>query len=422
MNELDDIIIGGGPAGSCAAIRLAESGLRVLLLEEKHLPRHKLCGEFITAESFPTLRRLKVMERMLAAGAQKIERLTLSVPAGRAVHMTIAEMSDESAWAMSLSRARFDKILIDRAREAGAHCLEGVAVKSCARDGSGAHAVEALSLSDGKEITFRAPLVIDASGRNSRFMVGRTERVGGRRGSRLYAMKAHLEGVEGIEEQVELYFFPQGYGGLSRVEDGLVNLCFIVNERDVRAAEGDASKVVERTIKNNSLARSRLSRFRVVGKWQTAGPLTFGTRRLYRDGIIAVGDASGMIDPFTGTGMQIALRTGEMAADSIIEILGASEPAGAMPATGTRESPYEPGPGVHAPPHPFERVLALYRARYDNELGRRMRAAEVLRSVAFSPGTANFFAGILARAPWLARLVLRSTRSGKPKDVIEGSF
>ncbi len=399
MNEHDAIIIGGGPAGSCAATRLAESGLRVLLLEEKHLPHHKLCGEFITAECFPTLRRLKVMERMLSAGAQKIERLTLSAPTGRAVHITIAEMSDESSWAMSLTRARFDKILFDRAREAGAECLEGIVVKNCLRTGARALSAEAISLSDGKPVTFTAPFIIDASGRNSRLMVGRTERVGGLRGSRLYAMKAHLEDVEGIEEQVELYFFPQGYGGLSRVEDGLVNLCFIVNERDVRAAGGDAARVVEQTVKKNRLACSRLPRIKVADKWRTAGPLTFGTRRLARDGIIAVGDASGMIDPFTGTGMQIALRTGEMAADSIIETLGAANTADASGSTPL-----------------FDAALARYRAQYEDEFGRRMKAAEMLRRVAFSPGTANFFAGILARAPRLARLVLRSTRSGRPKS------
>jgi len=400
MNEHDAIIIGGGPAGSSAAISLAGSGLRVLLLEEKHIPRDKLCGEFITPECFPTLRRLKVMERMLAAGAQKIERLTLIAPTGRAVHTSIAEMSGESSWAMSLSRARFDHILFARAREAGAACLEGVAVRNCELERSGVRNVEAMTLSDGKAVRFRAPLVIDASGRNSRLMVRPTERSGGRRGSRLYALKAHLEGVEGIEEQVELYFFPQGYGGLSRVEDGLVNLCFIVNEKSVRESGGDASKVVERTVKNNRLARARLLSFEVVGRWQSAGPLTFGTRRLSQNGIVAVGDASGMIDPFTGTGMQIALRTGEMAAESIIEALDSSDSS---------------MKDARTPDALFDKVLARYGTLYESEFGKRMRAAELLRNVAFSPGTANFFAGILARAPWLARMVLRSTRSGGQK-------
>ena len=68
MKAHDAIIVGGGPAGSSAAITLAARGLRVLLLEEKRMPRAKLCGEFITPESFPTLERLGVLPTMMAAG------------------------------------------------------------------------------------------------------------------------------------------------------------------------------------------------------------------------------------------------------------------------------------------------------------------------------------------------------------------
>jgi flavin-dependent dehydrogenase len=144
-------------------------------------------------------------------------------------------------------------------------------------------------------------------------MVDRRERIGGRRGSRLYALKAHFNFIEGMGDQVELFFFPQGYGGLSLVEDGLVNLCFIAGERALRDAGGDPSKVVEATLMKNPLACERLRGAQLAGKWHSAGPLTFGRRRLARDGVIAIGDASGMIDPFTGTGIQMALRTGEMA-------------------------------------------------------------------------------------------------------------
>src|SRR6185369_12660680 len=140
----------------------------------------------------------------------------------------------------------------------------------------------------------------------------------GPRGSRLYGLKTHLANVEGIAEQVELYFFPQGYGGLSLVENNLVNLCFIASERTFQAAGGDPTAIVEQTVMRNRLARERLRGAEVVGKWHSVGPLAFGHRRLSQSGVLAIGDASGMIDPFTGTGIQMALRTGEMTAQAIL--------------------------------------------------------------------------------------------------------
>ena len=385
----DAIIIGGGPAGSSAAISLAKRGARVLVLEEKRMPRGKLCGEFITPECFPTLARLGVMDQMLAAGAQKITTVSLVVTSGKSVETHLSKMSDDAPWAMSLSRARFDQILFDRAREAGAQCLEAVVVKECLFENGAPRGVKALSLSDGRSVSFDAPLIIDASGRNSRLMVGRRERIAGRRGSRLYAMKAHLKGVEGIDHQVELCFFPQGYGGLARVEDGLVNLCFIVDERTLKSAGGNPSKVIELSLMNNRRARARLRKAEVSGKWHSAGPLTFGHRRLARDGVIAIGDASGMIDPFTGTGIQIALRTGEMVAEAIFESMDSSAEHQTLSAS----------------------AVARYAARYEREFNRRMRTAGLLRVAAFSPAAARLMAGVLARAPKLASFVLRATRT-----------
>jgi menaquinone-9 beta-reductase len=408
MSGYDAIIIGGGPAGSAAAISLSRRGARVLVLEEKRMPRGKLCGEFITPECFPTLERLGAMDRMLAAGAQKISRVSLVAPSGQSVHTHISRMSKNATWAMSLSRARFDQILFERAREAGAECLEGVAVNGCVFDDGVASGVEALALSNGKRVRFQALFIIDASGRNSRLMVGKRERIGGRRGSRLYALKGHFRGVEGIDEQAELYFFPQGYGGLTRVEDGLVNLCFIVEEHALKSAGGDASRVVEHTLMANSLARERLQDAEVVGKWHSAGPLTFGRRCLARDGIIAIGDASGMIDPFTGTGIQMALRTGEMVAEAIFE-----SPAGQTSSHSEAELEQR---GMVSPGRSStsiaDSILACYTRRYEGEFDNRLKFAGLLRAAAFSPATASLAARVLARAPGLTSLMLRATRSG----------
>lgn len=416
MPGYDAIIIGGGPAGSSAAIGLASRGARVLVLEEKHMPRGKLCGEFVTPECFPTLERLGVMDRMLAAGAQKITSVSLVVSSGKSVETHVSEMSDNSTWAMSLSRARFDQILLDRARAAGAECLEGVVVKESVFNDGAPRGVNALTLSDAKRVSFEAPLIIDASGRNSRLMVGKRERIAGRRGSRLYAMKAHLKGVEGLDHQVELCFFPQGYGGLARVEDGLVNLCFIVDERTLKRAGGDPSRVIELSLMNNRRARAILRGAEVVGKWYSAGPLTFGRRRLARDGVIAIGDASGMIDPFTGTGIQIALRTGELVAEAILESMGSSleYQTSVARTNGNRSNGEFAGTDNSRPANSSSLsglVLTRYAARYEQEFNSRMKAASLLRFAAFSPMAARVVAGMMARAPGLATFVLRATRS-----------
>jgi geranylgeranyl reductase family protein len=395
MSDYDAIVIGGGPAGSSAAISLVNRGARVLLLEATSMPRGKLCGEFIAPEAFPTLERLGVMQRMLSDGAHKITRASLVASNGNAVQTHLSRISANASWALSLSRSRFDQNLFDRAREAGVECREGVSVKSCIRGRGLSHQVEALSLAKGSKVIFRATVIVDASGRNSRMMLRRKERASGRQGSRLYALKAHFEGVRGIDDQVELHFFPQGYGGFSRIEGGLVNLCFIVDESTLRNAGGDPSKVLERSVMSNEIARERMREAVVVGKWHSAGPLTFGHRRLTRDGVIAVGDASGMIDPFTGTGIQMALRTGEMAADAITEVLGS---------TGNK-------PADEAASSILDLVLNKYSIRYNGEFRNRLNAAGLLRALAFSPRVAPIVASVLARAPWLARFLLQATRS-----------
>jgi geranylgeranyl reductase family protein len=380
----DAIIVGGGPAGSTAAARLAESGVRVLLLEQKRMPRGKLCGEFITPECLPIFRRLGLINHLLAAGAHKLTKLHLCLPSKRVICMPLAEISDEAGWALSLSRARLDKILFERARQAGAVCLEGMAVGRCLFEKQRPCGVEAIRLGDGRAVSFTAPIIIDASGRNSRFMANPNERTSKSR--RLYAMKAHLEGVKGIDEQVELHFFPRGYGGLSRVENGLVNLCFITNEFTLRSAKGNMDEVLRRTILTSELARERLSGAKLVGRWYAAGPLTFGKRSPSLSAVMAIGDSAGMIDPFTGTGIQIAMRSGEIAAEAITE----------------SQNPIQ--------------AIAQYCLRYEREFAKHMILAGWIRKAAFSPLAANLLGEVFGKIPAFTRSLLRATRIRPPEQ------
>jgi len=441
MQTYDIIIVGAGPAGSTAATVLAGAGVRTLLLEEKRMPRHKVCGEFITPESFATLERLNLMGSLRQAGARDISTVTLCAENGRKLITPIRRFSPFDS-GLGLSRARLDHIMLDRARQAGAVCIEGAAVKQCVFDRGKANGVEALLLPSGKPAVFAAPLVIDASGRNSRIMAdgaGRQHHSSGRGDSRLYAMKAHLEGVQGVDDGLELYFFRQGYGGISAIEDGLANVCFITTSQTLRSCSGDPMKVVESTLMKNPAARARLSGSRPVGKWLSVGPLTFGRKRTSRNGVIAIGDAAGMIDPFTGTGIQIALRTGEVLAQSVIDALaGHARPAvrdpeylrgpapKTVPSQGGRSTAPESGQSIETvldgkSKHSdgrrtlggiYESVLSSYQRRYDAEFGERMWAARMLRRAAFSVRTANAMGGVLTAVPWLGRQMIKATRRG----------
>jgi menaquinone-9 beta-reductase len=374
----------------------------VILLEKSRMPRQKLCGEFITPECFPTLNRLGVMERLLEAGAQKISQLSLVARNGRHVEAPMSEVS-RMPYALSLSRARFDHMLFEGARRAGALCLERYSVKRCLYDAGRVSGVEAISVAHGNMVRFEAPLVVDASGRSSRVSLGKSDRVAGSRGSRPFALKVHMKGVEGIADQVELYFFRGGYGGLSAIEDGLANLCFITDEDTLKRAGGDPLSVLRQTVLSNSLARERLSGAQTVRKWVSGGPLVFG-RRKPADDVIAIGDAAGMIDPFTGTGIQIALRSGELAAEAIIGSLN-SNSGGRAPGDEAQK------PGLIAD------VLSRYAERYEREFGKRMKIAGLLRVPAFSPGIASLFGRVLSASPWLARAVLRASRTGSDLEV-----
>ena len=247
----------------------------------------------------------------------------------------------------------------------------------------------------------RAAITIDATGR-ARALArrvetakGRTEHeVKGRSASPkrmpLVAFKAHLENVGGTEGACEIYFYRGGYGGLSRVENGLSNLCFIVAARDVRARASDAERVMREIVMSNERAAETLWGARVSSEWLAVALESFGRRELVpADGLLMVGDAASFIDPFTGSGMLMALESGELAGACVMRALPDLRRAG-----GT-----------------FASLAADYRTHYRERFAARLRVCSWLRRAAFAPGLATE-AGIVAlgASKHLRRVLARATR------------
>ncbi|HEV7860409.1 MAG TPA: NAD(P)/FAD-dependent oxidoreductase [Pyrinomonadaceae bacterium] len=398
----DVLIAGGGPAGTSAAIHLAMRGARVLLAEQKSFPRAKLCGEFISPECLDHFERLGVMERMNEASGVELLETVFYSRGGNSVSVPSEWFGTGRGGALGLSRAEMDQRLLLRARAAGVDVLEEAQAGGLLMEGTRVCGVR-LKVS-GEVREYNARVTIDATGR-ARVLARRLE-VDGRthqhngtsqnnrtRRAPLVAFKAHLEGARGEPGNCEIYFYRGGYGGLNQVEGGLSNLCFIAAARDVRACGSDPERVLREVVCSNSRAARTLEHARARSEWLSVALESFGRRELVpAEGLLAVGDAASFIDPFTGSGMLMALESGELAALTLARHLP-SLLAGAS----------------------FQTVAVDYEARYREQFNARLRVCSLLRRAAFVPRLAEGAILLLGASDRVRRRLARSTRRvGQP--------
>lgn len=390
--NFDAIIVGGGPAGASAAIHLAASGARVLLAERERFPREKLCGEFISPECLEHFARLGVLEEMGRGGA-RVSETVFYAPSGRGVAVPSAWFGGREGDALGLSRAEMDARLLARAKEVGVTVIEEAALASLVVEGARVCGVR-LHAHGGAPREFRARVTLDATGRH-RAVVRRAEREldgggGGRRERResLVAFKAHLEGARGAAGVCEIYFYPGGYGGLSPVERGLSNLCFIARAGDVRTCESDPERVLREVLMRNRRAARTLKGATARARWLGVSLEGFGRHEPAPcGGLLAVGDAAAFIDPFTGSGMLMALEGGALAARAVSGWLARGEE--------------------------FATLARAYRAAYDERFDARLRLCGLLRRAALAPtALAEVCVIALGASAHLRRRLARSTRGG----------
>ncbi len=261
-------VIGGGPAGSSAAIAALLHGREVQLIEKSKIPRHKVCGEFLSPEIAPVLERLGVWDSFLQRAPARIRRMELHFGS----KAKVARLPEP---AYGLSRFEYDHLLFKKAVELGA---AGV------REAPGE----------------RRPLV---------WAAGRRTDGAGVQGKRLFGFKAHFTGP--AEDAVELYFFRGCYVGINRVEGGLTNVCGLGPEMVLR----EFGFEIDGLLPCCPALKARLAPLSRSMKWLNIGPLVF-QNRFHREPALEVypaGDALSFVDPFTGSGLLSAAITGELA-------------------------------------------------------------------------------------------------------------
>jgi flavin-dependent dehydrogenase len=363
-------VIGGSLAGSAAACALVRAGARVVVLEKARFPRDKVCGCFLSHEALPVLERMELGEELRRAEAETITRFRLVRRDGVAVESALPNP------ALSISRSRLDLLAAQAAERAGAGMRFGTTVVAIEGDLSRGFLVRGVDWEVG------ARAVVGAWGRYSP-LDGRLGRTFIRRKSFLFGFGKMLVGKsEHLANRAVLHFFEGGYVGLSRVEGGRVNLAALANSRVAQAAHHDFDSLLDRlTRESPALAADLEALSALTGPVLLSEPVHLGAHGALAGDVLCVGDAAGVIDPYTGTGMSLALLFGEAVAAPLAGFL-----AGAFDAEGLRSA---------------------HLRRHREIAGRRFFLSRLFRPF-FSGGVASRFVSPAA-AP-IARWAARATR------------
>lgn len=323
----DVIVIGGGPAGSTTAALVAEHGHRVLLLERARFPRFQI-GESLMPGTYWSFKRLGVLEKLKKSAYVRKYSVQFFGASGRGSAPFYFHRHDphESSVTWQVLRSEFDQMMLENAREKGACVRQGAAVQEVLFDGDRAFGVRTKS-GDGSLQDLHARVVVDATGRSaliSRKLGIKTEEPTLKKAS----LFTHFESGsrdEGIDEGATLilhtrtkdaWFWYIPLAG-DVVSVGVVgDIGYLVQKR-----EGTPQEIFEEELDRCPPMKDRLERARQLFPMKVTSDFSYRARSVSGAGWVLVGDAYGFLDPVYSSGVFLALKSGEMAADAIHEAI-----------------------------------------------------------------------------------------------------
>jgi len=251
------------------------------------------------------LRQLGVLGRIEAAGANRVSRVVFYSSGGAGTEIPFRDRE----YGIAMSREALDTMLFAEARERGALGLEGFRVENVEKERGGMFRVQGTRIGTGVSETFRSHAVINASGLKG---IGYRDK---KCRDFLYAFKVHLRGIT-CGDAAELFFYDGGYGGIVEIEGGVVNLAFQVRKDQMPLMKGHPLDILKALLPTDHPVREKLSCAVPVGDWEAMGNV-FVRKRASFPGVWNVGDASGIIDPFTGLGISLALQGGRYIGENL---------------------------------------------------------------------------------------------------------
>ena len=338
QHRSDVLIIGGGPAGSTAAIRLAEMGYDVTLLEKAHHPRFHI-GESLLPANLPLFERLGVAAQVKAIGMQKWGAEFVSPwHAVRSQTFEFAEGWNKGLpFAYHVRRSQFDEILIRRAADRGAQVIEGCRVREVGfLPAAGGARVEA-EHEDGRKESFEARFVIDASGRDT-FLGNRLNTKHRNSKHNSSAMYAHFKGARRDADckragNISLFWFEHGWMWFIPLADGATSVGTVVWPHYMKSRKKPLREFFLETLAQCGPLSERLQGAELVSEVEATGNYSYSCDRpsgSSGQNYLLVGDAYAFVDPMFSSGVMMAMTTAVTAAETVDTCL--KEPARATAA------------------------------------------------------------------------------------------
>jgi flavin-dependent dehydrogenase len=323
-SSYDVIVMGGGPAGSAVASILAREGRKVVLFEKEEFPRHHI-GESLMTDTYWTFRRMGFLDKLKESPFVRKYSVQFANPAGKESRpfYFFEANHHESAVTWQVTRAVFDKMLIEHADEQGVTVHQGSAVKQVLFDGDRAVGCE-VSMSDGSFEKFYAKVVVDATGQSAMLSNKFRWRV---RDPKLkkavlysYFKGAHREPDLNGGATLVLRTAP-GSGGwfwYIPLENDITSVGIVADPDYLVKGRGqDLSKIFHEEIEKCEPCRRRVADGTRVDKIYSIIDYSYRSKLCAGNGFILIGDAYGFLDPIYSSGVLLALKMAELAADAI---------------------------------------------------------------------------------------------------------
>ena len=378
MNEpqqFDVTIIGGGLAGLSLSIQLAQKGYAVILFEKEQYPFHKVCGEYISMESWDFIERLGLPLSKMQLPI--IKKLIISSPDGNCLQHNLP------LGGFGISRYTIDNELKKIAETAGVNIYENCKVEEVVFANETFH----LDTTKGK---FTSKTCCGSFGKRSNLDVKWKRNFVLQKNSKLnnyIAVKYHIN-LNTTADTIALHNFKDGYCGISKVENDTYCLCYLTNAANLKNNNNSITEMEKNVLYKNIHLKNIFETAVILYKSPvTISQISFAKKTQVQNHILLCGDAAGMITPLCGNGMSMALHSSKLAAEAIGNFLQNKI---------TRQQ-----------------LENIYTNNWQQFFGKRLRVGRIIQQLFGKVWVTNIFIRVMKKLPLITNSIISQTH-GKP--------